>query len=146
MVIKSYPAPILILTAMLLCGLANESFAGKWVEFHSEAWSHASHRLNKKINCSSKSYYDDSSLKRDAKGNVSVWTRDVSRNDRFYIGKGIPETEVVYKQILLRCKANKYEVILGDESDVEAQESVSEEIRSGSVYEKLYRRVCSAPP
>jgi hypothetical protein len=136
---------MLFLVAVQICALTDDSFAEKWVEFHSESWNHASHRLNKKLRCSSKSYYDDTSLKRDANGNVSVWTRDVSLNDRFYVGKGIPEKEVVYKQILLRCKTNKYEVILGDGSDIETQETVSEEIRSGSVYEKLYRLICTAP-
>jgi hypothetical protein len=138
-------AKILMFVA-LMCVRPGDGFAEKWVEFHAESWSHVSQKLRKQIRCSSTSYYDAASIKQDVNGDVSVLTRDVSRNDRYYVGKGTPEKEVVYKQVLLRCRARKYEVLLGDDGDTETQETVSEEIRSGSVYEKLYLRVCTQSP
>lgn len=133
-----------LLMAAILCILPCEVPAGNWVEFHAESWSHSSQKLKKQLRCSSQSFYDATNIKRDANGDVFVWTRDISRNDRFYVGKGVPEKEVVYKQVLLRCKTRKYEVILGNDSEAETQETVSEEIKSGSAYEKLYNKVCAA--
>lgn len=116
--------------------------AEKWLEFHTEVWSHSSQKLKKNLHFSTASYYDADRIKRTANGDVTVWIRDISQNDKFYVGKGVPEKEVVYKQIRLRCNTRKYEVILEEDNAVELQETANEEIRSGSVYEKLFTILC----
>jgi len=119
------------------------SHAEKWIEFHAESWSHQSKKLKRKLHFSTHSYFDADSISRTATGDVTVWIRDVSRNDRFYVKKGVPASEVVYKQILLRCRTQKYEVMLDEGAEIDGQESLGEDIKSGSVYDKLYRKVCA---
>lgn len=115
----------------------------QWVGFHTETWSHNSVKLKKKLHFSSHSYFDADSISRAANGDVTVWIRDISHNDRYYVGKGVAEKEVVYKQVHLRCNSGRYEVLLGDGGVPEGEETVSEEIKPGSAYEKLFKRVCS---
>lgn len=136
------PALSLFLAASLILN-TEQSCAEKWIEFHKESWSHDSKKLKRKLHFSNYSYYDAESLSMSANGDVTVLTRDISQNDRFYVGKGIPEKEVVYKQILLRCSSVKYEVILEDVAESEIHESIGEEIRAGSTYDKLFKRVCN---
>jgi len=120
------------------------SHAEKWIEFHAESWSHQSKKLKRKLHFSTHSYFDADSISRTAAGDVTVWIRDVSRNDRFYVKKGVPASEVVYKQILLRCRTEKYEVMLDEGAvEIDSQESLGEDIKPGSVYDKLYRKVCA---
>lgn len=135
------PVASLFLSATLFLA-PSQVFAEKWVEFHRESWSHHSAKLKKKLHFSNYFYYDADSLSRSANGDVTVMIRDISHNDRFYVGKGIPEKEVVYKQILLKCMPRKYEVILEESDDSDAPESTGEEIITGSVYDKLFSRVC----
>jgi hypothetical protein len=130
-----------LLLATTLCMDPGRASAEKWVRFHTESWHHDSQKLKKKLRFSSTAFYDSDSISVAANGDVTVWIRDVSHNDRYYVGKGIPEKEVVHKQIRLRCSVRKYDVLLGDEEDG-LQEAVSEEISSGSIYDKLYKRVC----
>lgn len=137
-------ASLFLATALLL--VPCQSFAEKWLEFHRESWSHYSAKLKKKLHFSNYFYYDADSLSRSANGDVTVLIRDVSHNDRFYVGKGIPEKEVVYKQILLKCMSRKYEVILEEGNGSEAPETIGEEIPAGSVYAKLFSRVCKVSP
>ncbi len=124
---------------LLPCGAHGE----RWVEFHAETWSQFSQKLKKNLQFSSHSYFDDDRIRRSADGEVTVWIRDVTHNDKFYVGKGIPEKEVVYKQVVLRCMSRRYAVILGENGDVEVQETASEEVRAGSAYDKLFNRLCT---
>ena len=129
-----------ILSLLLVCAsLAN---AETWVEYHRETWHHYSKKLKKKLYFTNHSYYDADSIKRIDKGDVRVVIKDVSMNDRFYVGRGVPEREVVLKQILLRCTSRRYELILEDGTELDIHESVGERIPTGSVYEKLFKGVC----
>lgn len=119
------------------------SHAEKWIEFHAESWTHQSKKHKRKLHFSTHSYIDTDSISRTATGDVTVWIRDISRNDRFYVRKGDPASEVVYKQILMRCKAQKYEVMLDEGAETDGQESIGEDIKSGSIYDKLYRKLCA---
>jgi len=137
---------ISLFLAASLSLLPCQALAETWVEFHRESWSHYSAKLKKKLYFSNYSYYDSDGLSRASNGDVTVMIRDISHNDRFYVGKGIPEKEVVYKQILLKCKSRKYEVILEEGDDQETPESIGEKISAGSVYDKLYKKVCKESP
>lgn len=136
-----FPRLSLVLSFCLFL-VSGEACAERWVEFHTESWSHYSRKLKKKLYFSTISHFDADSLSRSENGDVSVEIRDISRNDRFYVGKGIPEKEVVYKRILLRCVTRKYEVVVEDGAGTETHESVGDEIKAGSVYDKLHRKVC----
>lgn len=136
--------PLFLATA--LCLIPSQVLAEKWVEFHRESWSHYSVKLKRKLHFTNYFYYDADSLIRSANGDATVLIRDISHNDRFYVGKGIPEKEVVYKQILLKCMSRKYEVVLEDLGDSAETESAGEEIIAGSVYDKLFSRICTSQP
>lgn len=132
-----------LLLAICFCGAPRQVCAEKWLKFHAESWHHSSQKLKKKLRFSNYSYYDIDSIKKSGNGDISLWIKDVSHNDKFYVGKGVPENEVVFKQVLLRCSSRKYEVMLGDDEEAGLQEMVSDEIKTGSVYEKLFKKVCA---
>jgi len=133
---KAYIHCALVFTVMLL---PSSALAEKWVEFHAESWNHYSQRLNKKIQFNNYSYFDKDSVAATKNGDIKVRIMDVSHNDRFYVGKGVAEKEVVYKEIVLRCASGKYAVLIGDE---EEGEPVSDDIKSGSAYHRLFLRLC----
>jgi len=134
---------VLLLLVFSLPHKPTAAHAEKWIEFHAESWSHQSKKLKRKLHFSTHSYFDADSVSRTATGDVTVWIRDISRNDRYYVQQGVPASEVVYKQILLRCRTQKYEVMLDEGSESYSKESFGEDIKSGSIYDKLYRKVCA---
>lgn len=132
---KSITAAIILLCSpAYVCG-------ERWVEYHFETWSYQSEKLNRKLTFSNYYYFDIDSLKRNSDGDTNVRLREVSQNDRFYVGKGAPAKEAVYKEVHVRCSVKRYEVLVeGDEA--ETHESMSEPITPGSMYERLFARVC----
>lgn len=134
---KAYIYLVLMMTALMLPASA---FAEQWVAFHAESWSHYSQRLNKKMQFNNYSYFDKDSVAETKDGDIKVRIMDVSHNDRFYVGKGVAEKEVVNKEIILRCATGQYVVLIGDE---EEGEPASDDIKSGSAYHKLFLRLCT---
>jgi hypothetical protein len=120
------------------------SSAETWVEFHSGTWNYKSQKLKKKLKFRNSSYYDADSLKRSAAGDVDVWVKEVSMNDRYYVGKGVPSSEDTFKKIHLWCGAGKYEILTSDAEEAGANEAVGEEVVPGTMYDKLFRTVCNA--
>jgi len=118
--------------------------AETWVEFHSEKWNYNSQKVKKKLNFKNRSYYDADSLKRSSAGDVDVWVKEVSMNDRFYVGKGVSSSEEILKQMHFWCAAKKYEIIVADEADEGMSEVLGEEVTPGSLYDKLFGIVCSS--
>src|SRR6185369_11018575 len=114
-----------------------ESSAETWVEFHSEKWNYKSQKVKKKLKFRTRSYYDADSLKRSPSGDVDVWVREVSMPDRYYVGKGVPESEEILKQMHFWCGARKYEVMTPDVEGAGMNETLGEEVKAGSLYEKL---------
>jgi len=117
-------------------------YAENWVQFHHEKWSQKSGQQNKKLNFSNRYYYDAENLVRTASGDISLWIKVVSDNDSYYVKKGSPRSETLFKQAHLWCKHKKYEIVHDDGGDTGLNESMGEEIKPGSYYEKLYNAVC----
>lgn len=132
----------LFLIAAVLVSLPALVNAENWVEFHTEKWSQKSGKLRKKLSFTNRYYYDDSSLVKTASGDLTLWVKEVADNDKYYVKKGNPESETLFRQVHLWCKLKRYEVIQADIDDGGANESMSEEIKSGSYYERLYKAVC----
>jgi len=76
-------------------------------------------------------------------GDVTLWIKVVSDNDRYYVKKGAPQSEAVYRKIHVWCALKRYEVIQEDSETDGPNELLSEEIVNGSYYERLYKAVCS---
>jgi hypothetical protein len=117
--------------------------AETWVEFHSEKWNYKSKKVKKKLNFKNRSYYEADSLKRSSAGDVDVWVKEVSMNDRFYVGKGVSSSEEVIKMMHFWCAAGKYEIIVANEEDAGTNEALGEEVKPGSLYDQLFKIVCS---
>jgi len=117
--------------------------AESWVEFHSEKWNYKSQKVKKKLNFRNRFYYDADSLKRSATGDADVWVKEISMTDRYYVGKGVPESEEILKQMHFWCGAKKYEVITPDVGSEGMNEAMGEEVKPGSLYEKLLYSACS---
>src|SRR6185369_53529 len=77
-----------------------KSSAETWVEFHAEKWDFKSQKLKKKLKFKNRSYYDADSLKRSASGDVDVWVKEDSMNDRYYVGKGVPSSEAITRKCI----------------------------------------------
>jgi len=45
--------------------------------------------VKKKLNFKNRYYYDVDSLKMSSSGDVDVWVKEISMNDRYYVGKGV---------------------------------------------------------
>jgi len=118
--------------------------AESWVEFHSEKWNYKSQKVKKKLNFRNRFYYDADSLKKSIKGDADVWVKEVSMTDRYYVGKGVPESEEILKQMHFWCGTKKYEVISPDVDGEGMNEALGEEVKPGSLYEKLLDSVCSS--
>ena len=118
--------------------------AETWVEFHSEKWNYKSQKVKKKLNFKNRFYYEADSLKRSSAGDVDVWVKEVSMNDRFYVGKGMPSSEEVIKMMHFWCVAGKYEIIVANEEDAGMNEAMGEEVKPGSLYDKLFSDVCDS--
>jgi hypothetical protein len=114
----------------------------RWVEFHGEKWNFNSEKLNKRLKFRNIFFYDADHLARGKNGDVTVWIKEVTNNDKFYVGRGAPEQETTYNQIRIRCSAKKYLVLVDDGSDSEYTDTMSEDIVPGSYYDKLSSAVC----
>jgi hypothetical protein len=128
--------------ALAIVFLPLSVYAENWIEFHQEKWSQKSGKQNKKLTFFNRYYYDAESLAATASGDITLWTKEVSDNDKYYVKKGTPKSETLFRQVHLWCKMKRYEVIQADSGDGGANESMSEEIKSGSYYESLHKAVC----
>ena len=126
---------------MALCA-PGRAFCEKWVEFYAEKWNYKSERVNKNLQFRNVYFYDADNLAVGRKGDVTVWVRELAKNDRYYVTKGVPEQETVFKNIRIKCDSKKYEILLGDGSEGEYSESTSENIKPGSCYDKLHSIIC----
>ncbi len=117
-------------------------YAENWIEFHQEKWSQKSGKLNKKLTFFNRYYYDAESLVTTPSGNITLWIKEISDNDKYYVKKGTPQSETLFRQVHLWCKMKRYEIIQAEVDYGGANESMSEEIKSGSFYESLHRAVC----
>ena len=131
------------LVTIMLVALPLTTFAENWVGFHREEWSQKSGKLKRKLNFSSRYYYDVESLVRTAAGDAILWVKEVSDNDKYYVKSGNPQSETTFRKVHLWCKTKKYEIIQADEESVILNESMSEEIKPDSSYEKLYYAGCA---
>lgn len=129
-------------TAIAIVFLPLMAYAENWIEFHQEKWSQKSGKLNKKLTFLNRYYYDAESLVTPPSGDITLWVKEVSDNDKYYVKKGNPQSETLFRQVHLWCKTKRYEVIQADLDDGGANESMSEEIKSGSYCESLHNSVC----
>ena len=127
--------------ALLIVFMPLSSFAESWIEFHNEKWSNKSGKLKKKLTFSNRYYYDAGSVVRTPAGDMTLWVKEISDNDRYYVKKGVPQSETLFRQVHLWCKLKRYQIIQADVDDG-ANETMSEEIAAGSYYDKLYKAVC----
>lgn len=134
---------ILIATSFSVFILPLTASAERWVEFHSESWGSHSEKLGRNLTFSTRHYYDADTLKRGARNDLLVAVREVSRNDKYYVEKGIPENEAVYKRILLDCDSGRYEVLMEGDYEAESNLTDGDKIVQGSMYDKLFTVVCS---
>jgi hypothetical protein len=132
-----------VYTALILLFPLTAS-AETWVEFHSEKWNYKSQKVKKKLNFKNRFYYEADSLKRSAAGEVDVWVKEVSMNDRYYVGKGTPSSEEILKLMHFWCAAGKYEIIVANEEDAGTNEALGEEVKTGSLYDRLFNIVCDS--
>lgn len=135
--LKVYCVAIAIVTLPVLAQAEN------WVEFHTEKWSRTSGKLSKKLYFSNRYSYDAESLVKGSSGDITLWVKEISANDRYYVKKGSPQSETVFRKIHLWCRLKRYEVIQVDSDEDGANELLSEEIKAGSYYERLYQAVCT---
>lgn len=130
------------LTLVLLPYLTVSASAENWIEFYKEQWTQKSTKAKKKLAFSNCYYYDiDSQITRPS-GIITLWVKEISATDRIIAKKGDLEKEALVRQVNLWCKLKRYEVIPGEASVVEVNEKMSDEIRSGTYYEKLHQTVC----
>lgn len=132
-----------LFSVSLIVVLAQFASAENWVEFYTEKWSQKSGRGRKKLFYSNRYYYDGDSLLKKTSGDITLSVKEVCENDRTHVKKGAVESETLFRQVHLWCKLKRYEVLQSDTDGGEANESMSEEIRSGTYYEKLYQAVCA---
>lgn len=132
-----------LFSVSLILLLTQFASAENWVEFYNEKWSQKSGGGRKKLVYSNRYYYDGDSLLKKTSGDITLSVKEVSENDRTHVKKGAVESETLFRQVHLWCKLKRYEVLQSDTDGGEANESISEEIRSGTYYEKLYQAVCA---
>jgi len=129
--------------ALAVVSLSTLVHAENWVDFHTEKWNRKSDLSSKKLIFSNRYYYDAESMVKTSAGDVTLWIKVVSDNDRYYVKKGAPQSEAVYRKIHVWCALKRYEVIQEDSETDGPNELLSEEIVNGSYYERLYKAVCS---
>ena len=137
-VIRPYLGLFLVLCVMV----PKPGLCARWVEFHTESWSFDSDRLNRKLNFRNLYFYDSATLARTKNGDVTLWLKEVSYLDKYYVKKGEPTEETTFKRIKLRCSSRKYEILTGDGGEGDSSEAMSEEIKPGSIYDRLLPLVC----
>lgn len=125
-----------------MVSLSTLAYGENWIEFHTEKWSKKSGKSGKKLNFSSSYYYDADTVARAPSGDLTLWVKETDSNDKYYVKKGEPQSESLFRQIRFWCRLKRYEVIQADTDDGGANELMSEEIKSGSYYESLYKTVC----
>lgn len=116
--------------------------AEEWVEYHTAKWNYKSSTAGKKLKFRSSYSYDADSVKTTPKGDVKVWVRETTGNDRYYVGKGAAENEVLYKRLYLWCSLKNIENITDGESEGGEHQEMSDPIMTGSANEKLYLKLC----
>jgi len=129
--------------AVVFVTLAQMTYAESWIDFHTEKWSRKSGKSGRKLLFSNHYFYDAESIKRSSSGDVTLWIKVISDNDKYYVKKGAPQSETVYRNVHLWCSLKRYEVIQIDTDTDGANELLSEEIKNGSYYEGLFNAVCS---
>lgn len=135
-IVMRYSVYVLLLLAPLECRAEN------WVEFHTENWQYRSKKLKKKLTFKNRFYYDADTLKITNSGQADVWVKEVAMNDRYYVGKGVPTTEDIFKSIHIWCAAGKYEIVTPETEGAGLDEMNGEEARPGSMYYRLLNSVC----
>lgn len=132
----------LVVSIVFALWLPNSLSAENWVEFHKERWQQKSGKGRKRLSYCNHYFYDSDSVAINPEGDVTLWVREVAENDRFYTKKGAAESEVLYRQVYLWCKNDRYQILGADGEESRANEQLSEEIRQGTYYEKLRDLVC----
>ncbi len=122
--------------------LPGSAFCDKWTEFHTEKWDFKSEKLNRNLQFRNSYFYDADSMLRSKNGDVTAWVKELAENDRYYVSKGVPVQETIFRKILIRCSLNRYEILLEDEVEAEKSESMSEDIKAGTYYERLQAALC----
>jgi hypothetical protein len=130
--------PVLALLFLFPATLRAEA----WVEYHVDKWNYKSSRIGKKLKFRNSYSYDVDSVKITAAGDVRVWIREIAGNDRYYVGKGAEENEVLYKRLFFWCGLKKFEIITDEEGEGGEHQEMSDPIITGSAYEKLFLRLC----
>lgn len=113
-----------------------------WVEFHKEQWSQKSGKLKKKLTYVNRYFYDGDNVVRTGAGDVTLWIKEVSYNDSYYVKKGVPQTEDLFRKVHLWCGTKRYEILQDELDGGGANERISEEIKAKSYYEQLYKVFC----
>jgi hypothetical protein len=131
-----------IFLAVTLVTVSVTVYAENWIDFHTENWSRKSGKTGKKLHFSNRYSYDVESLVTSSSGDITLWVKEVSDNDRHYVKKGAPQSETVFRKVHVWCRLKRYEVIQVDSEEEGANELLSEEIKAGSYYEKLHKTVC----
>lgn len=116
--------------------------AERWVEFHKEKWTQKSGKSGKKLAFTNRYFYDPESLIKSKTGNIMLSVKEISESERSSAIKKGPESETLFRQVYLWCNLKRYEVLQSDIDVGEMNESMSEEIKSGTYYEKLHLAVC----
>jgi len=117
--------------------------AENWIDFHTEKWSRKAELSGTKLRFSNRNIYDAESMVKTPAGDLTLWIKVVSVNDKYYVKKGAPRSESVYRKIHVWCALKRYEVIQADSDADGPNELLSEEIMNGSYYERLYKTVCN---
>jgi hypothetical protein len=87
-------------------------------------------------------YYDAESRVIAPSGDMTLWIKETSYNDKLYVRRGAPENETVFRRVHLWCAKKKYEILHADTDDDRPNELISEKILPGSYYERLHQAVC----
>ena len=118
------------------------AYAENWINFHTEKWSRTSGKLSRKLNFTNRYFYDAASIVRTVSGDITLWIKEISENDRYYVKKGAPKSEIVFRKVHVWCTLKRYEVLQADTEEEGANDLLSEEIKAGSYYEMLHKAVC----
>lgn len=134
-------------SCLAICGLIlfcapGGAYGERWLEFHAEKWNYKSEKLNKKLQFKNVYYYDADNLLRGKNGDVTVWVKESLANDSYYVRKGAPAQETIYKNIRISCRSKGYEIVSADGGEAEYSESMGDAITPGSCYDQLQSIVC----
>ena len=132
----------IFLGALAIAGMSTAARGEDWIDFHTEKWSRTSGKLSRKLNFANSYFYDAASIVRTAPGDITLWIKEISENDRYYVKKGAPKRETVFRKVHIWCTLKRYEVLQADTGEEGANELLSEEIKAGSYYEMLNKAVC----